>query len=89
MFSTDGEAKIGQNISVGLKQVLDMVKSTTGVDFQETLERAASSGREVRRQADSEQSSAQPAPWSSSARGAQQDPATDEDATGEDSGTDA
>ena len=66
-----------------------MVRSTTGVDFQETLERAASSGREVRRQADSVQSSAQPAPGSPSAQGAQPASAKDEDAAGEDPGTDA
>lgn len=48
VFSTDGEAKIGQNISVGLAQVMEMVKSTTGVDFQDTLQRAAESGREIR-----------------------------------------
>ena len=52
VFSTDGEAKIGQNISVGLAQVLDMVKSTTGVDFQETLQRAAEGGRAVREQSE-------------------------------------
>src|SRR5699024_6504699 len=52
VFSTDGEAKIGQNISVGLAQVLDMVKSTTGVDFQDTLQRAAEGGREVRAASD-------------------------------------
>ncbi|WP_233121010.1 flotillin family protein [Tersicoccus sp. Bi-70] len=52
VFSTDGEAKIGQNISVGLAQVLDMVGSTTGVDFGETLQRAAAGGREVRARAD-------------------------------------
>ena len=52
VFSTDGESKIGQNISLGLAQVLDMVKSTTGVDFQDTLQRAADGGREVREQAD-------------------------------------
>lgn len=50
VFSTDGEAKLGQNISVGLSQVLDMVASTTGVDFQETLQRAASGGRAVSEQ---------------------------------------
>ena len=52
VFSTDGEAKIGQNISVGLAQVLDMVKSTTGVDFQDTLQRAAEGGRAVREQSE-------------------------------------
>ena len=52
VFSTDGEAKIGQNISVGLAQVMDMVKSTTGVDFQDTLQRAAEGGREVRAESD-------------------------------------
>lgn len=51
VVSTDGEARIGQNISVGLKQVLDMVRTTTGVDFQETLQRAADAGRGVRDQA--------------------------------------
>ena len=39
-------------ISVGLAQVLDMVKSTTGVDFQDTLQRAAEGGREVRAQSE-------------------------------------
>ena len=52
VYSTDGEAKIGQNISVGLAQVLDMVKSTTGVDFQDTLQRAAEGGRAVREQSE-------------------------------------
>src|SRR5699024_12659356 len=52
VFCTDGEAKIGQNISVGLAQVMDMVKSTTGVDFQDTLQRAAEGGREVRAETD-------------------------------------
>lgn len=42
VVSTDGEAKIGKNISAGLAQVLDMVRSTTGLDFHETLQRAAS-----------------------------------------------
>src|SRR5690606_607600 len=40
------------NISVGLAQVLDMVKSTTGVDFQDTLQRAAEGGRAVREQSE-------------------------------------
>ncbi|MGO1504827.1 MAG: flotillin family protein, partial [Brachybacterium sp.] len=62
VFSTDGEAKIGQNISVGLAQVLDMVKSTTGVDFQDTLQRAADGGREVRAQAEQTDSASRPAP---------------------------
>ncbi|WP_306464422.1 flotillin family protein [Tersicoccus solisilvae] len=52
VFSTDGEAKIGQNISLGLAQVLEMVGSTTGVDFTETLQRAARGGREVRARAE-------------------------------------
>jgi flotillin len=47
VFSTDGESKIGQNISVGLAQVLDMVKSTTGVDFTDTLRAASQQGRTV------------------------------------------
>lgn len=66
VFSTDGEAKIGQNISLGLAQVLDMVKSTTGVDFQDTLQRAADGGREVREQPDqvdhAERAAEQPEP---------------------------
>lgn len=41
VVSTDGEAKIGKTISAGLAQVLDMVRSTTGVDFHDMLERAA------------------------------------------------
>lgn len=48
VISSDGESKIGENISKGLAQVLDMVQATTGVDFHETLERAASAGRDVR-----------------------------------------
>lgn len=59
VFSTDGEAKIGQNISVGLAQVLDMVSSTTGIDFGETLQRASEGGRAVRAEAES---SSAPAP---------------------------
>ncbi|MCT1998213.1 SPFH domain-containing protein [Brachybacterium muris] len=55
VFSTDGEAKIGQNISVGLAQVLEMVKSTTGVDFQDTLARASQGGRDVRAQSEQDQ----------------------------------
>ncbi|MGP9694917.1 flotillin family protein [Brachybacterium sp. AOP25-B2-12] len=42
VVSTDGEAKIGKNISASLAQVLDMVRSTTGVDFHDMLQRAAS-----------------------------------------------
>ncbi|UYG16841.1 SPFH domain-containing protein [Brachybacterium huguangmaarense] len=41
VVSSDGEAKIGRNISAGLAQVLDMVRSTTGVDFHDMLQRAA------------------------------------------------
>ena len=62
VFSTDGEAKIGQNISVGLAQVLDMVKSTTGVDFQDTLQRAADGGREVRAQSEQTDSATRSVP---------------------------
>ncbi|MFC0675783.1 flotillin family protein [Brachybacterium hainanense] len=54
VISSDGESKIGQSISTGLAQVLDMVQATTGVDFHETLEKAASSGRDVRARAESE-----------------------------------
>src|SRR5690606_27225561 len=76
VFSTDGEAKIGQNISVGLAQVLDMVSSTTGVDFQETLQRAAGTGREVRAEAEK---SGQTGPSSQPAQSAKAEPAKDAD----------
>src|SRR5690606_15856635 len=62
VFSTDGEAKIGQNISVGLAQVLDMVKSTTGVASQDTVRGAAEGGREVRAQSEQAQHASQAAP---------------------------
>src|SRR5699024_283442 len=52
VFSTDGGAQIGQNIAVGLAQVMDMVKSTAGVDFQAARHRAAEGGREVRAESD-------------------------------------
>ncbi|MCL6422033.1 flotillin family protein [Brachybacterium sp. JHP9] len=56
VISSDGEAKIGQNISVGLAQVLEMVRSTTGIDFQETLQAAAAGGRRVSAEAGAAQS---------------------------------
>lgn len=37
IVSSDGEAKIGKNIAVGLTQTLDMVKSMTGIDIEGTL----------------------------------------------------
>lgn len=75
VYSTDGEAKIGQNISVGLAQVLEMVRSTTGVDFQETLQRAAAGGRAVREEA--ERSSGGPAAEPASETSASAEPAAD------------
>lgn len=41
VVTTDGEARIGKNISASLAQVLDTVRSTTGVDFHDLLQRAA------------------------------------------------
>jgi len=68
VISSDGESKIGQNISRGLAQVLDMVSATTGVDFQETLERAASAGRDVRASDPATPAAARPA-WASAEPG--------------------
>src|SRR5699024_4554317 len=52
VFSTAGEAKNGQNISVGMAQVMDRVQYTPEVDSQDPQQRAADGGREVRAAAD-------------------------------------
>lgn len=64
IISSDGEAKLSENIGVNLAKVLQVVDETTGVDLQTLLHTAA----------DSETSASPPTPGA----GASQPPATTE-----------
>ena len=54
VVSSDGESKLSQNVTTGIAETLQMVKSTTGLDIQEFISGAMSSTADAESEAPSE-----------------------------------